>query len=298
MYDALKVYLYLAPIMLVFMISEYTRGPKTYDLQDSVTNFRLLSLTVLLKSVTKILELTVYEIFFLKLMSWRESHLGYAELGNKWWVYMLGFLLIDLVYYWFHRLGHEVRFFWANHIIHHSSPYYNFTTAIRLACWTHFFKFIFWAPLAMLGFHPLFIIYALVLIDIYQYFLHTQKAFNLGWLEKIFNTPNLHEVHHAKNPEYIDKNYAAVLIIWDRIFGTYQPLDPNLPPEFGVSTPPRENTVQEVITHEFVQIWKDLKKASGLKEKWMTVFASPAWSVKRFSNYTAAGGISSKVPSS
>lgn len=230
------------------------------------------------------MEAGVYFFCYGYFMHWRQTYLGFSKLENQWVFWIARFLLADLIYYWFHRLGHEIRLLWANHIVHHSSEHYNFTTSVRISWCTHFFKFLFWSPLAVFGFHPLYIVYVLAIIDAYQYFLHTEHAREFGLLEKILNTPKLHAVHHAKNLQYIDKNYGGVFIIWDRIFGTYQSLLPTVQIEYGVTMPPDQNIPLKVVTHEFVNIWKDLQKAETWKERWMVLFASPAWNSSRFAD--------------
>lgn len=282
MNTATTIYTYLAPIMAIILLIDFFQMPKSYDRQDTITNFSIFGVSAGIKTCTKFFEVGAYFFFFDHLMNWRELNLGYDHIPNHWWTWVLGFLLADLMYYWFHRLGHEIRLLWANHIVHHSSEHYNFTTSIRISWWTHFFKFLFWSPLAILGFHPILIMYTMALVDSYQFFLHTQHTSNFGILEKVFNTPRLHAVHHAKNPEYIDKNYGGVLIIWDRLFGTFQPVISDVDIQFGVSIPPEKNTTIDVVTHEFVNIWKDLKKVTCWKEKWKVLFYSPAWSVYRF----------------
>ena len=140
-----------------------------------------------------------------------------------WWAWILMFILEDFFYYWFHRVSHETRFFWASHVIHHSSQKYNLSTALRQTWTGNFMSFIFWLPLPLLGFHPSMLLAQMSVSLIYQYWIHTELINKMpNWFEAIFNTPSHHRVHHGSNPQYLDRNHAGILIIWDRIFGTFE----------------------------------------------------------------------------
>ena len=141
-----------------------------------------------------------------------------------WWAWILIFFAEDFTYYWFHRISHENRFFWASHVIHHSSQKYNLSTALRQTWTGSFISFIFWLPLPLLGFHPVMILAQMSISLIYQYWIHTELIIKMPkWFESIFNTPSHHRVHHATNPQYLDRNHAGILIIWDKIFGSFEP---------------------------------------------------------------------------
>ena len=141
-----------------------------------------------------------------------------------WWSFILLFFLDDLSYYWFHRISHENRLFWASHVVHHSSKHYNLSTALRQTWTGGFYSFIFWIWLPLLGFHPGMIIFQMGISLLYQFWIHTELIKKMPkWFEAFFNTPSHHRVHHGSNPIYLDRNHAGILIIWDRIFGTFQP---------------------------------------------------------------------------
>ena len=147
------------------------------------------------------------------------------SVANLLWLAPLAFVLDDFSYYWFHRTAHRVRWFWAAHVIHHSSQHYNLSTALRQT-WTGFFalSFIFSLPLFFLGFPPALIFFLSGLNLVYQYWIHTEAIDRMPkWFEAVMNTPSHHRVHHATNPRYLDRNYAGVFIIWDKMFGTYEP---------------------------------------------------------------------------
>jgi len=141
-----------------------------------------------------------------------------------WWSFIILFFLDDFSYYWFHRVSHECRLFWASHVVHHSSQYYNLSTALRQTWSGGFYSFIFWCWLPLLGFHPGMIALQMSVSLIYQFWIHTEAIDKTPkWFEAVFNTPSHHRVHHGSNPLYLDKNHAGILIIWDKLFGTFQP---------------------------------------------------------------------------
>jgi len=141
-----------------------------------------------------------------------------------WWSFVILFFLDDFSYYWFHRTSHENRFFWASHVVHHSSRHYNLSTALRQTWTGGFYSFIFWLWLPLLGFHPGMILFQMSISLLYQFWIHTELIQQMPkWIEFFFNTPSHHRVHHGSNPIYLDRNHAGILIIWDRLFGTFQP---------------------------------------------------------------------------
>ncbi len=139
------------------------------------------------------------------------------------WTLAAAILLVDFFYYWDHRIGHRVRIAWAlYHSVHHSSPLFNQTTAVRISFLDGFIVPWFYVPIVLAGFHPLLVVSAFGIVLAYQQWIHTETITKLGWFDAVFNSPSNHRVHHATQPEYIDKNYGGILIIWDRLFGTYQ----------------------------------------------------------------------------
>ena len=141
-----------------------------------------------------------------------------------WWAWVLILFAEDFIYYWNHRIAHESRLFWASHVVHHSSKKYNLSTALRQTWTGGFYTFIFWLPLILLGFHPIMLITQMSISLLYQYWIHTELITKLPkWFEAIFNTPSHHRVHHATNPQYLDRNHAGIFIIWDKLFRTFEP---------------------------------------------------------------------------
>ena len=179
--------------------------------------------------------------------------------ADEWWTYVLLFFADDLAYYWFHRIHHEVRVFWASHVVHHSSEHYNLSTALRQT-WTPMTALPFWAPLALLGFAPWMILTQLAISLIYQFWIHTERVKKLpAPVEFFFNTPSHHRVHHGANEVYLDRNYGGILIIWDRIFGTFQGETER--PRYGLTQNIRSFRPTRVAFHEFVALARDVRGA-------------------------------------
>ena len=194
---------------------------------------------------------------------------------GDWWVWVLLFFADDLSYYAYHRAHHRIRLFWATHVVHHSSQHYNLSTALRQD-WMPISSIFFWAPLALLGFQPWMILLAISWNLLYQFWIHTEKIKRLpGWYEAIFNTPSHHRVHHGANEQYLDRNYGGILIIWDKLFGTYEPEGERV--RYGLTTNIETYNPIKVAYHEFVAIWHDVRAASTWRERLGYMFKGPGW---------------------
>ncbi len=191
------------------------------------------------------------------------------------WAWALLFFLDDFAYYWFHRISHEVRVFWASHVVHHSSQYFNLSTALRQT-WTPMTYFPFWAPIALLGYPPWMIFTMQAVSLTYQFWIHTERIGKLpSWFEYVFNTPSHHRVHHGANDVYLDRNYAGVLIVWDRMFGTFQGEDE--PVRYGLTKNLRTFSPPKVAFHEWQAVWRDVRAARDWRERFGYAFGGPAW---------------------
>ena len=190
-----------------------------------------------------------------------------------YWVLL--FLLQDLTFYTLHYLDHKVRLFWAVHITHHSSSEFNLTVGLRSSVFEPLYRFIYFIPMAVLGFKPLDIFFVFSLTQLYGVFIHTQAIKNLGILEWLMATPSHHRVHHGRNPKYIDKNMGMFLIVWDRPFGTFEP--ESEPVQYGVTKPPTGNHPLHTLTHEFENIIADVRQAPNFRAKMMYIFGPPGW---------------------
>ncbi len=174
-----------------------------------------------------------------------------------WWAWVLIFFADDFAYYWFHRISHTNRFFWASHVVHHSSQKYNLSTALRQTWTGSFTSFVFYLWLPLLGFHPAMILMQMSISLLYQYWIHTELIVKMPrWFEFFFNTPSHHRVHHATNPQYLDRNHAGILIIWDRMFGTFEPEVEK--PVYGLVKNINTYNPLRVAFHEWVSMFSDV----------------------------------------
>ena len=195
--------------------------------------------------------------------------------SDMWWTYVLLFLADDIAFYCYHRVGHRVRIGWASHVVHHSSEHYNLSTALRQP-WVPMTALPFWLPLALLGFAPWMILGMQAVSLIYQFGLHTERIGKL-WapIEFVFNTPSHHRVHHGANDQYLDKNYGGILIIWDRLLGTFEPEGERV--RYGLTTNIRTFNPVKVATHEWAAIWRDLQGATTWRERAGYALRGPGW---------------------
>ena len=201
------------------------------------------------------------------------------DAGTGWIAWVLLVPAEDLCYYWYHRASHEIRFLWATHVVHHSSERYTLGTALRQS-WTapipHFF---FWAPLPLLGFRPELIMLMSSFSLLYQYWIHTETIGTLGPLEWVMNTPSHHRVHHGSNPQYLDRNHAGIFIVWDRLFGTFEPEREKV--VYGLTKNVKSFNPLWLQVHELVQIARDVAAAPSLKGAFLAACSMrPAISVQ------------------
>jgi sterol desaturase/sphingolipid hydroxylase (fatty acid hydroxylase superfamily) len=198
------------------------------------------------------------------------------DLGDAWWVWPALIVCEDFCYYWFHRLHHELRLLWAGHVNHHSSEHYNLSTALRQPWTTVLTGPVFWVPLPLLGFSPTMILTAQAISLLYQYWIHTELIDRLGPYEWVFNTPSHHRVHHGANPRYLDRNHGGILIVWDRLFGTFQREDEDEPVRYGLTTNIHTFNPLRIAFHEWVAMGRDLLVAPRYALGYLV--GPPGWS--------------------
>jgi len=209
---------------------------------------------------------------------WVYQHRLFTIPMNAVWAWIAVFLLEDLTYYVFHRLSHERRIWWAAHVNHHSSTHYNLSTALRQT-WTGGVAgtWLLWLPLSLLGFPPAMVAIEKGISLVYQYWIHTETIRRLpAWFEAVFNTPSHHRVHHARNPRYLDRNYAGILIVWDRLFGSFQPELDEEPCRYGIVKNLGTFNIFRVAFHEWIAIAQDLVRSPRHAVGWL--FGPPGWS--------------------
>jgi sterol desaturase/sphingolipid hydroxylase (fatty acid hydroxylase superfamily) len=263
---------YMIIIGLEILLSNYRRR-RLYHWKDTMENIFLL----LLNSVIDLLFRAVYILVLNYFYVHQIFSLTHAV---TYWIILL--LSEDFLYYWLHRFDHEIRFFWAVHVTHHSSEQMNLTVGFRSSVFQPLYRFIYFIPLALLGFKPLDIIFIYSATQIWGIFVHTELIGKMGWLEYLFVTPSHHRVHHASNPKYLDKNLGMFLIIWDQLFGTFQPelTDSDYQTKkYGLTKSLDKTTPLSVVFHEWRNMWKDIRRKDiGWKEKWNYIFGPPGWS--------------------
>ena len=220
------------------------------------------------------LDRTVYGLVFILGLFITQTY-ALAAITPTWWSWILAVLTADLTYYWMHRFEHETRVLWAYHSVHHSSPEFNLTTSLRLAWIEGLVEWIFFVPMILVGFSAVQTIIALAIVVSYQTWIHTEKIGKLGWADRVFNTPSVHRVHHGSNKQYHDKNYGGILILWDRLFGTYKTEEEKV--VYGITTPIGTWNPLIVNVHEFWQIAKDVWHAKSIRDAFGYVFRQPGW---------------------
>jgi sterol desaturase/sphingolipid hydroxylase (fatty acid hydroxylase superfamily) len=201
------------------------------------------------------------------------------EIGYVWWAFLIAFVLDDLAYYWVHRVGHRVRWAWAAHVVHHSSQHYNLSTALRQT-WTGFFglTFLIKLPLFLIGFPPAMIAFVGGVNLVYQFWIHTEAIGRMPrWFEAVMNTPSHHRVHHATNARYLDRNYAGVFIVWDKLFGTFEPERDDERPRYGLVKDIGTFSLIWSAFHEWVGIARDVR-AAPWRYKLDYLWRPPGWS--------------------
>ncbi|OOF29148.1 sterol desaturase family protein [Salinivibrio proteolyticus] len=266
--------LVLAPVFFLCMLGEYWVAQRHGKLGDNaryyvpevLCNFTLAGLHQAADLLTGLLIAKVYLWWF----GWR---LFDIEMSVS--LFLLLMVAQDFCYYWFHRASHRVRWMWAAHVVHHSSERMNFSTAFRQSLMYPLAgMWLFWLPLVVIGFPPQWVVFVVLLNLGLQFFVHTQWIKTLGAVEWIFNTPSHHRVHHGVNPQYIDKNYAGILIIWDKLFGTFEP--ESEPVRYGIPKPVNSFNPLVVTFAEWQQMWRDATQPGlSCRQRWQCLFAPP-----------------------
>lgn len=274
---------FLGFILLELTYSKHFDNKDLYKWRDLVSSLSLgvgsAILGALIKTVATILIFNyVYELFNPEINGVRTNILGYESFGYAWYVWLACMLLDDFTYYWFHRQNHMVRLLWAAHIVHHSSDNFNLGTAVRNGWFTILYKPFFYVWIVMIGFPPEMLLVCLGIEALWQFQLHTQYIKSLGFFELFINSHTMHQVHHARNLEYMDKNHGGILNIFDRVFGTWKKLDDDIDIEYGVTTPPNSYNIYTILTHEYKNIWEDVQKTHNWYYKFKYIFAPPGWS--------------------
>jgi sterol desaturase/sphingolipid hydroxylase (fatty acid hydroxylase superfamily) len=261
-------------VFLLLIAAEFTLGRvkrrDTYRLADALSSIGLGIMSQLVGVFSKLLVAGIYVAAFEALAPWRLS-------ADSAWVWLAGLLLYDLCYYWHHRAGHRVAVLWAAHAVHHQSEDYNLSTALRQTSSGWVFGWLFYLPMALLGFPPL-VFGVVALVDLlYQYWVHTQQVGKLGWFDRWFCSPSNHRVHHAVNDRYVDKNYGGILILWDRLFGSFEEERDAEPCVYGTRSPLRSWNPLWANLQVYADLLVDSWHARGWGDKLRVWLKPPGW---------------------
>ena len=271
---------YAIPFFVLLLSIEawfsYKENKDLYEKKDTWSSLALGIGNVLTGFITKAL---IFGLFTL-LYKYRFFTLD----SSKWWVWVLLFFADDFSYYWFHRISHHVNWFWASHVVHHSSQRYNLAAALRQT-WTGNATgaFLFWAWMPLVGFHPLLVLFMQQVSLIYQFWIHTETIKRLPtWIEFIFNTPSHHRVHHGSDLKYLDKNHAGILIIWDRFFGTFKQEEDR--PNYGLTRNVNTFNPVSVAFSEWKHLYKKIASTHSVTDGIKYLIKPPGWSHDGSSN--------------
>jgi sterol desaturase/sphingolipid hydroxylase (fatty acid hydroxylase superfamily) len=264
--------LYAIPVFAITILIEmavaWWRRARIYDLADAITSLQLGVLSQVSGLALKVLALGIYTLVY------NRAHLfDWSMRAAPSWI--LALLFYDFCYYWHHRLSHEVGLLWAAHVVHHSSEYYNLTTALRQTSTGPLFGWIFYLPMAILGVPPIMFVTVGLIDLLYQYWVHTELVGKLGWFDRVIVSPSNHRVHHGQNDYCIDRNYGGILIIWDRLFGSFVEERDGEPICYGIRKPLHSFNPVWGNLHHYADMWRDMAHAQGTRAKLGAWFAPP-----------------------
>ena len=269
-----EVLYYAIPFFVLLLVVEaltyrhlQSENEVGYELKDTRTSIAMGLGNVAINAVWKLAVVTIYAALY-ELTPLRLD-------ASDWWVWVLLFFADDLAYYWFHRVSHESRVFWASHVVHHSSQHYNLSTAVRQT-WVPMTYLPFWLPLLLLGFAPWMVLLAQSWSLIYQFGLHTERIGKLPRpLEAVLNTPSHHRVHHGANEQYLDRNYGGILVIWDRLFRSFEPEGERV--RFGLTTNLETFNPMHVAFHEYAALARDVRGTKSWRTRANLLLRGPGY---------------------
>jgi sterol desaturase/sphingolipid hydroxylase (fatty acid hydroxylase superfamily) len=258
-----------ATVIFSEMIYSHISESKLYSGKDLATNIYLALGNFSLDLAMKVVAMGVMFFFYsYRIFTWEFT----------WFYWIICFVVTDFAYYVLHYVDHHSRAFWAIHITHHNSEYFNLTTGFRSSVLEPLYRYLYFVPLAFLGFNPWHIMVVYALGQVYGTWVHTQTVNKMGFLEHILITPSHHRVHHACNIKYLDRNMGMVLIFWDKIFGTFEKEDEKVPVKYGIYPKMPDDKPLTVFSYEWRKIWKDIKQPNiKLTDKIKYIFNSPGW---------------------
>ncbi len=269
-----QITVYAFPVFLLLMLAELGYGlfvgRNTYRLNDALSSLSQGLLSQLVASVSQLFQIGLY------ILTWRRVALfPHASLWGSVWGWLLAIVMFDFCDYWLHRVGHESAVFWAAHAVHHQSQDFNLSTALRQESTVAFLGWPFYLPMALAGVAPQQFALAGLIVLLYQFWIHTEHIGKLGWFDRVFSSPSNHRVHHAVNDQYLDKNYGGMLIIWDRLFGTFAEEEEK--PVYGTRNPLNSWSPLWAVASGYVPLWQMARRAPRWQDKLKVWFKAPGW---------------------
>lgn len=262
---------FAVPLFLFFIGLEYLYSRRTgknfFRYAESVANLNV-------GIAERLLDVFMTGIFFF-VFDYIHKHFGLLEINAGIFTWVGLFLLTDLVWYWYHRLAHEINIFWAVHVVHHQSEDFNYTVSARITVFQAVVRCMFWCVLPLIGFPAVMVSVFLLVHGLYPFFIHTQSLGKWGWFEKFMVTPTHHGIHHASNPEYLDKNYGDVLIVWDKLFGTFAKENKEVQIEYGLTKQLKSHSFLWQHFHFPLELYMNFKYAKGWRARWKALFGKP-----------------------
>lgn len=269
-----KVLLWATPVFLLLIAVECLvaalRERSPYRIGDAIGSISLGALSTYVGVYTRLFSFGIYVALY------EAARIATLDDGRVW-VWVAALLLYDFLYYWNHRFGHEINVLWAAHVVHHQSEEFNLSTALRQTSSGFLLSWIFYVPMALAGFPPRLFLFVSLIDLLYQFWIHTEQIGSLGMLDRILATPSNHRVHHGVNDEYVDKNYGGILILWDRLFGTFQPELATVPVVFGSRDPLRSWNPLWANLHTYAALFRDASRAGAWNDRLRVFFARPGW---------------------
>lgn len=268
-WDELNFSAFAIPAFFIFVGLEYLiairKNKEVFQFETSAVN---ISVGIAERVLNLFLTASFYNLF-----QWIFVNFAFWQIPNAWYVWVLLLLVTDLVWYWYHRFGHEVNIIWAAHVVHHQSEAFNYTVSARITTMQAVVRNAFWCILPLMGFHPDMVIAMLIVHGTYSFFTHTQLIKRLGWLEYVLITPSHHRVHHASNEKYLNKNYGDLFVFWDKLFGTFQPEEEE--PRYGLTHPLRSFSFVWQHVHYFAELYYAVRNTPGWWPRVRILFGPP-----------------------
>jgi alkylglycerol monooxygenase len=261
---------FIIPAFFIFLALEYLLAVKKgkgqlFTYEDAVAN-------ITIGIAERLLNLFITGSFY-SLYYYIYEHYAILHIPNGWPVWIALLLATDLIWYWYHRFGHEINIMWGAHIVHHHSETFNYTVSARITTLQAVIRNVFWCILPFIGFHPAMVIAILVIHGTYSFFTHTQLIGKLGWLENILITPSHHRVHHASNEKYLNKNYGDIFVFWDKLFGTFQKEEEE--PVYGLTHPLNRHSFLWQHFHYYAELAEACRRSGSIRQSFRILLGKP-----------------------